>query len=59
ITDIEYYVAFSFYKLAIILQQLYYRWKKGETDDARFSVMNIPIANLFDLADLTRRKKIL
>ncbi|MEH7335087.1 phosphotransferase family protein [Neobacillus drentensis] len=59
ITDIEYYVAFSFYKLAIILQQLYYRWKKGETDDARFSKMHIPIANLFDLANLTRRKKIL
>ncbi|MDN3015737.1 phosphotransferase family protein [Paenibacillus sp. BSR1-1] len=59
ITDIDYYVAFSFYKLAIILQQLYYRWKKGETDDARFSDLHIPIANLFDLADLTRRKKIL
>ncbi|MGG1674177.1 phosphotransferase family protein [Neobacillus sp. NRS-1170] len=59
ITDIQYYVAFSFYKLAIILQQLYYRWKKGETDDVRFSKMNIPIANLFDLANLTRTNKIL
>ncbi|MCM3766190.1 phosphotransferase family protein [Neobacillus niacini] len=59
ISQIEYYVAFGFYKLAVILQQLYYRWKKGAADDERFARLSIPIANLFDLANLTRLNKIL
>lgn len=59
ISNIAYYVTFGFYKLAIILQQLYYRWKKGAADDERFAKLHIPIANLFDLAHLTRTNKIL
>lgn len=58
-THINYYVAFGLYKLAIILQQLYFRWKKGAVDDERFSNLQTPIANLFDLANLTRMNKIL
>jgi aminoglycoside phosphotransferase (APT) family kinase protein len=59
ISSIDYYVAFGFYKLAVILQQLYYRWKKGTADDERFAQLHIPIANLFDLANLARTNKIL
>jgi aminoglycoside phosphotransferase (APT) family kinase protein len=59
ISFINYYVAFGYYKLAVILQQLYYRWKKGTADDDRFEKLHIPIANLFDLANLTRTNKIL
>jgi aminoglycoside phosphotransferase (APT) family kinase protein len=59
ISHINYYVAFGFYKLAVILQQLYYRWKKGAADDDRFAKLHIPIANLFNLANLTKTNKIL
>jgi aminoglycoside phosphotransferase (APT) family kinase protein len=59
ISCINYYVAFGYYKLAVILQQLYYRWKKGTADDDRFEKLHIPIANLFYLANLTRTNKIL
>ncbi|MDR7075714.1 aminoglycoside phosphotransferase (APT) family kinase protein [Neobacillus niacini] len=59
ISHIDYYTAFGFYKLAVILQQLYYRWKKGAADDERFAKLHIPIANLFDLANVTRTNKIL
>ncbi|WP_042462190.1 phosphotransferase family protein [Neobacillus dielmonensis] len=59
IKSINFYVAFGFYKLAVILQQLYYRWKKGATDDHRFASLHIPIANLFEMANLTRENRIL
>lgn len=59
ITNINYYVAFGFYKLAVILQQLYYRWKIGEANDNRFKNLHTPIANLFELANLTVANKIL
>ncbi|WP_462410426.1 phosphotransferase family protein [Neobacillus sp. Marseille-QA0830] len=59
IKAINFHVTFGFYKLAVILQQLYYRWKKGATDDQRFARLHIPIANLFEMANLTRANKIL
>src|SRR5690606_5920037 len=36
VSNINYYVTFGFYKLAVILQQIHYRWKIGEIDDDRF-----------------------
>ncbi|MEH7115204.1 phosphotransferase family protein [Neobacillus niacini] len=59
ISHIHYYVAFGFYKLAVILQQLYDRWKKGGLNDERFKNLNIPIGNLFEMANLSRTNKIL
>ncbi len=59
VTNISYYVAFGFYKLAVILQQIYNRWKIGELKDERFKNSNQAVANLFEMADLTRRNKLL
>jgi aminoglycoside phosphotransferase (APT) family kinase protein len=59
VSDITFYVAFGFYKLGVILQQIYYRWKKGELDDARFEHLNKAVSNNFEMADLTRTNKIL
>lgn len=33
---IDYYMAFAYFKIAVICQQIYYRWKKGQTQDPRF-----------------------
>jgi len=58
-SDISFYVAFGFYKLAVILQQIYYRWKIGELKDERFHDLNQAVANLFELAQLTRLNRFL
>ena len=43
VEKIDYYLSFGFYKLAVILQQIYYRWKTGSLNDKRFEHLNIPI----------------
>ncbi|PPA69291.1 phosphotransferase family protein [Jeotgalibacillus proteolyticus] len=37
VSDIGFYLTFAYFKLAVICQQIYYRYKKGQTNDARFS----------------------
>ncbi len=37
VSDILFYYVFGLYKNAVIVQQIYARWKKGLTQDARFS----------------------
>lgn len=37
VSDIVFYYVFGSYKNAVIMQQIYARWKKGLTQDARFS----------------------
>ena len=34
---IHWYMVFGYFKLAVILQQIYVRWKKGQTQDERFA----------------------
>ncbi|KKE79765.1 phosphotransferase family protein [Oceanobacillus caeni] len=59
VTDINFYLTFGFYKLAGILQQLYYRWKIGEVKDERFSTLNKGISNLMELAEDARNNRLL
>lgn len=59
VSDISYYVAFGFYKLGVILQQIYYRWKNGEINDDRFEFLNEAVSNLFEMANLTRKNRLL
>lgn len=37
VSSIHYYQTFAYFKLAVICQQIYYRWKIGQTQDERFS----------------------
>ncbi|HET7580457.1 MAG TPA: phosphotransferase family protein [Bacillales bacterium] len=37
VSHIHYYLTFAYFKLAVICQQIYYRWKKGQTQDKRFA----------------------
>lgn len=39
-SGISYYLTFAYFKLAVICQQIYYRYKKGQTDDERFARFN-------------------
>lgn len=59
VSGVAYYVAFGFYKLAVILQQIHYRWKIGEIDDDRFSDLNKAVSNLIDMANQTRSGRLI
>jgi aminoglycoside phosphotransferase (APT) family kinase protein len=37
LSEMHWYMVFGYFKLAVILQQIYARWKKGQTGDARFA----------------------
>lgn len=40
VTNINFYLTFAYFKLAVICQQIYYRFKKGQTNDLRFANFN-------------------
>lgn len=40
IGDMNFYMTFAYFKLAVIVQQIYYRYKMGQTNDKRFSQFN-------------------
>jgi aminoglycoside phosphotransferase (APT) family kinase protein len=37
LSDMHWYMVFGYFKLAAILQQIYARWKRGQTEDERFA----------------------
>jgi aminoglycoside phosphotransferase (APT) family kinase protein len=59
VSNIDYYLTFAFYKIAVILQQLYYRWKIGEAKDGRYEKLNVGIKNLLELAVRAQRQDVL
>ncbi|MGJ9457812.1 phosphotransferase family protein [Oceanobacillus sp. CF4.6] len=46
IPDMTFYMAINYFKLAVALQQIYYRYKIGKSTDDRFSALNIRVRNL-------------
>ncbi|MBO9130175.1 phosphotransferase family protein [Bacillus sp. 165] len=40
LSHIHFYVTFAYFKLAVIVQQIFYRYKKGQTQDPRFANMD-------------------
>ncbi|RWZ58123.1 phosphotransferase family protein [Halobacillus fulvus] len=51
VEHIHYYVTFAYFKLAGIVQQIYSRYKKGQTNDPRFAHMNVFVNNLIEHAE--------
>ncbi|WP_233879829.1 phosphotransferase family protein [Virgibacillus halodenitrificans] len=50
ISDIHFYLTFAYFKLAVICQQIYYRYKQGQTKDKRFAHFDTFVANLIRYA---------
>jgi aminoglycoside phosphotransferase (APT) family kinase protein len=48
--DIAYYLVFGMYKNAVVLQQIYSRYARGQTVDERFAAMGEGAADLFQRA---------
>jgi len=46
LASMHFYMTFAYYKLAVILQQIYVRWKRGQTQDERFAVFGERVRNL-------------
>ncbi|MBN6186134.1 phosphotransferase family protein [Aneurinibacillus sp. BA2021] len=59
LSDISYHLTFAFYKIAVVLQQLYFRWKQGEAPDERFANLDIGIRNLMQQAHRARNGEML
>lgn len=50
LVNFDFYLAFAYFKIAGILQQIYYRWKEGHLQDPRFSRLNEGVNNLMLLS---------
>jgi aminoglycoside phosphotransferase (APT) family kinase protein len=47
----HFYMTFAYFKLAVILQQIYARWRRGQTKDERFSSFGERVRHLLRHAD--------
>jgi aminoglycoside phosphotransferase (APT) family kinase protein len=50
LSQIGYYEVLGIFKLAVILQQIYYRFKRGQTRDSRFQNFNERVHALIEIA---------
>jgi aminoglycoside phosphotransferase (APT) family kinase protein len=57
--NIDYYLTFAFYKVGVILQQIYYRWKQGGVQDERFGKLDSGVYNLMHQAHRAMRRELL
>src|SRR5580700_7664095 len=51
LAQIGYYEVLGIFKLAVILQQIYYRFRRGQTQDPRFQNFGDRVKGLVELAD--------
>ncbi len=56
LSNIGYYEVLGVFKLAVILQQIYYRFRRGQTQDTRFQNFDERIRRLVELADSLTEK---
>ena len=50
LSTLDYYIVFGSFKMAVVLQQIYFRFAKGQTHDPRFAGMAEGAKRLFELA---------
>lgn len=51
VESFDYYLVYGYFRLAIVMQQLYYRFRKGQTKDDRFGALNVVIDEFKKLCD--------
>ncbi len=56
LTGITYYEVFGLYKLAVVLQQIYYRYHVGQTSDSRFADFDQRVRGLAEAAVLVMER---
>ena len=56
LTRIEFYEVFAVFKLAVVLQQIFYRYHRGQTDDPRFATLDKRVTWLARIATTLAEK---
>ena len=46
LTNIRFYEIFAVFKIAVVIQQIYFRWVQGQTTDPRFATFDARVAYL-------------
>ncbi|MGX9135298.1 phosphotransferase family protein [Rummeliibacillus sp. JY-2-4R] len=59
VSNINFYFTFGLFKLAVILQQIHYRWKIGAVNDERFGTLNKAVTNLIEMANRAQSNELL
>ncbi len=54
VADIAFFETFALFKLAVVLQQIYVRFVRGQTKDERFAAMGESVRRLADIAIASR-----
>ena len=57
VSNMNFYSTFAYFKLAVIIQQIYYRYKKGQTKDSRFSHFDQFVKSLMQHALATAKRE--
>src|SRR5262245_3216036 len=52
VSAIRWYETFALFKIAVVIQQIFYRYKRGQTDDARFATFDERVAYLARQAEM-------
>lgn len=50
VSGVPYYLVFGTFKMGVVLQQIYFRYQRGQTQDARFAALEEAARTLFRLA---------
>ena len=50
LTNLRFYEVFAVFKLAVVLQQIFYRYFRGQTDDPRFATLDQRVESLAQIA---------
>lgn len=56
LTNVTFYEVFAVFKLAVVLQQIFYRYHRGQTDDPRFATLNERVTWLARIATALAEK---
>lgn len=57
VSQMNFYLTFAYFKLAVIIQQIYYRYKKGQTQDPRFAHFDQFVHSLIQYALMTAKRE--
>jgi aminoglycoside phosphotransferase (APT) family kinase protein len=52
LSAMHFYLVFAYFKLVVIIQQIYVRWKRGQTQDERFAAFESRVRSIIHYATL-------
>ena len=50
LSAMHFYMVFAYFKLVVIIQQIYVRWKRGQTQDERFAIFGSRVRSIIHYA---------